>query len=446
MQKAVKKIRVECDDLAIGMYVCELDRPWLDSPFLIQGFYIKDIDDIDTVRNVCDYVYVDKLIEQSKLNNSLPGASSALLLTTNYDDEGDAKSRTRLSRPADENQPKRPYGSEQGIEDFFPERKLCKYTNTHNWRGESKNARRAVSDLYGYITRFMESFSDGAPIDMKNLSRAVEPMVDSVIRNPDACLWWTAVKPPIDLDKDSALRASVFAVVLGRQLGLPRHDLHSLAIGGMLFDIGKLRLSDGILQVDRRLTSKEMSIMQRHVEVGLDILKRGGLADPDILDFIANHHERLDGSGYPKGLAGDRIPAFGRIAGVVDVYNAITSSRKYASSRSPAEAINQLYKLKGVHFHKDLIEEFVQAMGVYPVGALVELSSGEVVIVVAQSGERRLRPLVVVLLDRDKNQCQEGRYIDLAKTTHSKDGRKLDIVKNLEPNAYGLDLSKIRIS
>jgi HD-GYP domain-containing protein (c-di-GMP phosphodiesterase class II) len=242
------------------------------------------------------------------------------------------------------------------------------------------------------------------------------------------------------------LRSSVYASVLGRQLGLPAKDLYSLAIGGLLFDIGKLRLDDSILNADRRLTAEEMTKMQRHVETGLSLLKRSGLTDPDIIDIIANHHERLDGSGYPQGLGGNFIPAFGRIAGVVDCYNAITGSRRYASTRSPAEAINQLYKLKGVHFHKDLIEEFIHAIGVYPVGALVELSTGEVAIVVAQSRARRLRPVVLILLDGNKNHTAGGRYIFLEETTHSDDGSKLDIVKNLEPDAFGIDRATIKLS
>jgi hypothetical protein len=102
--------------------------------------------------------------------------------------------------------------------------------------------------------------------------------------------------------------------------------------------------------------------------------------------------------------------------------------------------------LKGVHFNQDLIDEFIQAIGVYPVGAMVELSTGEVAIVVAQSNSRRLRPIVVVLLDGEKNPCREGRYINLEKTTHSEDGSKLDIVKNLEPNAFGIDRGAIKLS
>jgi HD-GYP domain-containing protein (c-di-GMP phosphodiesterase class II) len=441
MNKAVKKVRVESADLSVGMFVCDLDRPWLDSPFLIQGFYIKDNLDVVTVSNVCDYVFVDKIVERDQLTNSLPGASSSVLLPTGVNRPG-----VKLSRATEEKQGNRPAKSEQGIEDFFPTRKLTRYTDTVSWRDETRDAKRAISYLNDFTVRFMQLSVKGARLDLQNVQKAVRPMVDSVIRNPDACLWWTTMKPAANDHHDSSLRSSVYATVLGRQLGLPAKDLCSLAIGGLLFDIGKLHLDDSILNDDRKLTAEEIAIMQRHIETGLDSLKRNGLTDPNIIDIIANHHERLDGSGYPQGLVGDLIPAFGRIAGVVDCYNAITSSRRYASTRSPAEAINQLYKLKGVHFHKDLIEEFIHAIGVYPVGALVELSSGEVAIVVAQSRTRRLRPIVLMLLDGNKTPVAGGRYIFLEETMHCDDGSKLDIVKNLEPNAFGIDRATIKLS
>jgi len=446
MQKAVKKVRIECADIVIGMYVCELDRPWLDSPFLLQGFYIKDQQDIDTVREVCEYVFVDKLFKRDQITANMPTASSAILSSTNDARPVKSKPGTRMSKAADDNIRNQPIKSEQTIEDFFPGRKLAKYTDTVSWRGETRNARRAISYLYDYIVQFMALSVKGDRLKLQYIEKAVRPMVDSVIRNPDACLWWTTMKPDANYTHDASLRTSVFAVALGRQLGLPEQDLYSLAIGGLLFDIGKLRLDDNILQADRKLTAEEMSHIQRHVEIGFNLLKRSGLTDPDIIDFVAYHHERFDGSGYPHGLGGDMIPAFGRIAGLVDCYNAITSNRRYASIKSPAEAINQLYKLKGVHFHKDLIEEFIQAIGVYPVGALVELSSGEVTIVVAQSRIRRLRPIVLMLLDGNKNPVPEGRYIELEETTRSDDGRKLDIIKNLEPNAYDIDMAAIKLT
>jgi HD-GYP domain-containing protein (c-di-GMP phosphodiesterase class II) len=441
-----KKVRVESADLAIGMYVCELDRSWLDSPFLLQGFYIKDNDDIDTVRGICKHVFVDKIVERDKLTNNLPSASSAILMSANVVRPAASRPGIRMSRADDDpTQPNLQKKTEQAIEDFFPDRQLIKYHDTVGWRGEARNARRAIAYLYDYTVKFMNVSVKSDRLDLLNVNKAVEPMVESVIRNPDACLWWTTMKAAADYGHDSALRASVYSVVLGRQLGLPKQDLFSLASGGLLFDIGKLRLDDSILQADRRLTAEEMSVMQRHVEVGLGLLKNSGLTDRDTIDFIANHHERFDGSGYPRGLGGDLIPAFGRLAGLVDCYNAITSSRRYASIKSPAEAINQLYKLKGVHFHRDLIDEFILAIGVYPVGALVELSSGEVAVVVAQSRKRRLRPIVLLLLDGNKNPVAEDRYIELEETTHMDDGGKMDIVKNLEPNAYDIDMATVKL-
>jgi HD-GYP domain-containing protein (c-di-GMP phosphodiesterase class II) len=446
MKTAVKKVRVDSTDLSIGMYVCDLDRPWPDSPFLIQGFFIKDDNDIDTVRRMCEYVYVDKIVPRELLTIDVPTASSALLSVTPVIRSLDSSSNAIVDRAGDAKISNSAAKSKQGIEHFFPDRKLTKYTHTVSWRDEAAKAKAAILGLYDFIATFMRASAQSDRLNIENIRQAVEPMVDSVIRNPDACLWSTVMKPETSSSYDAALRSAVFSCVLGRQLGLPRRDLCSLAIGGMLFDIGKLRLGDNILHADRRLTDKEMTIMQRHVEVGLSILQDGGLSDPDIIDFIANHHERHDGSGYPRGLAGDLIPVFGRIAGVVDCYNAITSSRRYASTRSPAEAINQLYKLKGVHFNKDLIDEFIQAIGVYPVGAMVELSTGEVAIVAAQSSSRRLRPIVVLLLDSEKNPCREGHYINLEEITHSEDGSKLDIVKNLEPNAFGIDRGAIKLS
>jgi len=446
MKTAVKKVRVESTDLSIGMYVCDLDRPWLDSPFLIQGFYIKDNVDIDTVRCMCDYVYVDRVVAREQLTSNLPTASSALLSVTPVIESIDPSSNAIVDRVSEAKISNPLAKLQQGIEDFFPDRELIKYTHAVSWRDEAAKAKAAILGLYDFIATFMRSSVKSDRLDMENIRQAVEPMVDSVIRNPDACLWSAVMKPETIPSYDAALRSALYSCVLGRQLGLPRRDLCSLAIGGMLFDIGKLRLGDDILNADRQLTDKEMLIMKRHVEVGLSILQGAGLSDPDIIDFIANHHERHDGSGYPQGLAGDLIPVFGRIAGVVDCYNAITSSRRYASTRSPAEAINQLYKLKGVHFNEDLIDEFIQAIGVYPVGAMVELSTGEVAIVAAQSSSRRLRPIVVMLLDSEKNPCRGGHYINLETTTHSDDGSKLDIVKNLEPNAFGVDRGAIKLS
>ena len=447
--KKIEKVRVECADLKIGMYVCELDRPWLESPFMLQGFVIEGDDDIHALKEACKYVYVDKIVEGMQTARKPQAGDPKTLVEGRYRKPGagpgKANSGVRLSADAGDGILDLKRKRSKPIDKFFPEKRLIEYKDRAGWREESKNARRAVKYLYDYIVQVIDYSLKSDRLDLRYVKKAVAPMVVSVIRNPDACLWWTTMKPASNYHHDAALRASVFSAVFGRRIGLPPEDLKSLAIGGMLFDLGKSRLENTVLKGVSKFTDDDIALMHRHVEIGLKILERSGITDPLIVDFVAHHHERFDRSGYPQRLGENFIPAFGRVAGLVDCYNAMTSSRGYASTKSPAEAINQLYKLKDVHFHTDLIEEFIHAIGVYPVGALVEMTSGEVAIVVAQSRTRRLRPVVLLLLDEHKKPTSKPRYIELDKVAHLPDGSKYDIVRNLEPNAYGIDPASIEL-
>ena len=449
-KKEVKKVRVECSELELGMFVCELDRPWLDSPFLIQGFYINEPDELDQLRDVCDYVYVDKLVERKPVaHKGLGGGASKSAKVLSFKTKGGKPAQPgEKKKSATGSQPKPAGGaiSEQVLEDFFPrKKKLTQYKETASWSDEASIAGTVVDILYAKVSKLLQSSVQvGQKIDFDAIKPAVAAMVDSVIRNPDAALWAVATRKPGNPDHDAAARAAVFAVMLGRRLGLPKEDLCSLGIGASLMDIGKLRLSEEILHADRKLAPEEIAMIKRHVEVGLNLFERKGMTDESVIECVASHHERLDGSGYPGALSGDDIPVFGRITGLVDCYNAITGSRKYAESQSPSEAINELYKLKGVHFHSDLVDEFIHALGVYPVGALVELSTGEVAVSVAQSPTRRLRPVVMKLLDKDKRPLAKPEKVELEHETHTMAGAKLDIVKSLPSRCYSVDLASFK--
>jgi hypothetical protein len=134
VKTAIKKVRVECTDLSVGMYVCDLDRPWLDSPFLIQGFYIKDNLDINTVRDMCAYVHVDKVVARDLLTSNLPTASSALLSAATVSPPVDTSSSVVVDRASEAQQPIQSARREQELDDFFPDRELIKYTEAATWR------------------------------------------------------------------------------------------------------------------------------------------------------------------------------------------------------------------------------------------------------------------------------------------------------------------------
>jgi len=165
----------------------------------------------------------------------------------------------------------------------------------------------------------------------------------------------------------------------------------------------------------------------------------------DVIAMVEHHHERHDGSGYPRGLSGDEIPVFARIASIVDCYDAITSHRSYARAIPPSTAIKMLYEWKDIDFQGELIEQFIQAVGIYPAGTLVELTTAEVGVVVAEYRTRRLRPKVMVLLDSDKQPCDEIKTIDLLNQKTTADGERLDILNSLEPDAYGIDMTAIQL-
>ena len=405
-------IKVYTTDLEVGMYVSSLDRPWLETPFSIQGFKLESDNEISELRKHCHYVYVD---------------------TTKSKQEPAILRRKVRNRPR------------QSKQELFSQRRLTTYKDGSDWGDEYPKAQAAVKHLSEGIDEIFSDVSRGKGLDVVRIKKSVEPMIDSITRNPDACIWLARMKQEDQYTYQHSLGASIWAVALGRQLGLPKSDLRSLAIGGLLFDVGKLAVDPELLNAERALSDEEFQLLRSHVEKGVEMIKETGLMNSDVLDMVAHHHERHDGSGYPQGLKGDEIPVFARIAAIVDCYDAITSHRSYARAIPPSTAIKMLYEWKDVDFQAELVEEFIQAVGIYPAGTLVELSSGEVAVVVAEYRTRRLRPQVMVLLDADKQPLSTIKTIDLITETTTSDGRKLDIVSSLEPDAYGIDMTAIQL-
>jgi HD-GYP domain-containing protein (c-di-GMP phosphodiesterase class II) len=184
-------------------------------------------------------------------------------------------------------------------------------------------------------------------------------------------------------------------------------------------------------------------LVRLHVQHSLDIVENTPDLPPGIVEMVATHHERHDGSGYPWGLKGGDIPIFGRILGLVDSYDAMTCVRPYASSRSPHQAVAELYKQRGVLFQSELVEQFIQSCGIYPTGSLVELSSGQVGVVTEVHSLKRLRPRVMLLLDEDKAPMARFREIDLGETVLDDRGAPLSVKCGLPPGAFGIEPSEL---
>jgi len=414
-------LKIFADDLDLGMYVSALDRPWLDTPFLTQGFVLESQEDVDKVREHCEFVYVDTIrsrkgagVIQQKVRSIGPRA------------RGVGKERARVP-----------------IEKIFKGRQLDPYQDDAPWQEEHAHAEVALDSLVADIGDIFDHVSDGGSLDVIRLKGSVSPIVESMGRNPDACLWLTRLKQHDVYSYQHSLSAAIWAVALGRQLGLQRLDLRSLAIGGMLMDVGKLRINPKLLQANRALTDEEISEVRGHVSSGVELIRDSGMINQDVLDMVSHHHERYDGSGYPQGLSRGSIPPVAQIAAIVDTYDALTSNRSYAPAVSPSEAIRVIYKARDKDFQAELVEAFIQAVGIYPAGTLVELSSGEVGVVVAEYRTRRLLPKITLLLDAKKNRLPRPRVVDLLIESDNEEGDGLSIRRSLEPGAYGIDLSEL---
>jgi putative nucleotidyltransferase with HDIG domain len=408
MLEAVKTFTSE---LQVGMYVSGLDRPWLEVPFPVQGFRIESPTDIDRLQKFCKYVFIDTV--KSVVKAEAP--------------------KHKISR------------ARKSAQQIFQGRKLKIYEDSANWADEYPKAKAAVETLSDTVDTIFRQVSSGGALDVVKVKQSVDPMIDSITRNPDACIWLARMKQQDSYTYQHSVGASIWAVALGRQLGLPKSDLRSLAVGGLLFDVGKLAVPPDLLNATRTLTEEEFVEVRSHVGKGVEMIRASGLMNQDVLDMVAHHHERHDGSGYPGGVSGDDIPVYARIAAIVDCYDAITSHRSYARAIPPSVAIKMLYEWRDVEFQAELIEEFIQAVGIYPAGTLVELSSGEVAVVVAEYRTRRLRPKVMILLDADKQPLLDLKIIDMLQRTTTDDGGPLDITSSLEPEAYGIDMTAIKL-
>lgn len=415
---ATKTEKVSTQDLQLGMYISQLDRPWIETPFPMQGFHIRSQDDLHKLRIWCKHVYID-------LNLGV----------------GPIDAPTRAPMPA-ANQ-RRPGEIRGNVGKFKPVR----YDRQEPLRKEVANAapyHRAVTRAMAHLFR---QIREGNGLDFGVARKASRAVVTSVLRNPDAMVWLARLKDKDSYSYNHSIRSAILAAVFGRHMGLPQDVLENLTTGVLVMDVGNARLPRALLNSDdRQLSREDRSTMREHVQHSLDMLEGCEGINDQILGVVQYHHERHDGSGYPHGLSGNQIPLLARIAGIVDTYDAITSPRPWAEPRTATEAVSMLYADREKHFQGTLVEQFIQSIGVYPTGTLVELSTREVGVVIAQNPTRRLRPQVMVMLDADHQPLAKPKVIDLLHLEHAPDGKPLMIASCLKADAHELDLARIQVN
>ena len=298
---------------------------------------------------------------------------------------------------------------------------------------ELRVATLAYLSIQQEFNRIGKAVKAGNKPDIKRLDPFIDALVESIIRNPAAAVWLARLKSKSSYAHRHCISCAILSSVMGRQLGLDRNELFQLALSGLLIDIGKLALPDTLLRKSTDLTHSEREETRSHIQQGLDILQDLPLS-VEVLAAVRYHHERFNGCGYPNQLSGTDIPLYARIAGIVDCYDAMTSPRYYATPIPHSEAILKLAGWRSRLFQKELVDTFIQAIGLYPPGSLVELTNGEVAVVSDYKTGMGRKPKLTIILDVNKRRLGKKKVISISGIEGT-----IDIAKNLPPDAYNLD-------
>jgi HD-GYP domain-containing protein (c-di-GMP phosphodiesterase class II) len=265
----------------------------------------------------------------------------------------------------------------------------------------------------------------------------------SIVHSPDALQWVARMRSRDTALHEHGVRVAVYMMAIGRHLGFPPDDLAKLGQIGLLLDVGKLFIDPALQMRAGPLNDDERREVRSHVERGLERLRGSESLSEWVLEGVAHHHERLDGSGYPAGLRDREISLQGSIAAVADKFSRMISHWPYAPAMTAFEALLALRRIAGAKLHGPIFEHFLQAVGVMPTGSLVELSNGQVAVVTRQNRVNRLEPEVLVLTDAAKQILREPVEFDLRQAGAPAGSRRLAIVGSLPDGAYGINLSTL---
>jgi len=409
----LKKIKIIPEYLTLGMYVCELDRPWLESPFLFQGFNINTDTLLEEVKSVCDFVYVDAALSDPSIRGQLEVLAARPATPT----------IEKVTRP--------------------PQAKNQDELDHKDYIQRLQQSRKIFDKTTQYINQALNDVRLGASINTPKAKQLVNSLTEQVITSPHALVWLTFLKQRDEYTANHCINVCILAISFGRCLGMNKEQLNLLGLAGLLHDLGKMKIPDEILNKPGKLSVNEFEVMKKHPEFGFELLKNEPDLSMEVLDGVLHHHERKNAKGYPDQLTGDKIPLLTQVIAIVDVYDAVTSDRCYHDGMSPYEALNSIYKWAEKEFNKELVERLIKCLGIYPIGSLVELDNGLVGVVISACESSRLRPMIMLVLDKNKQAFKKRKILNLANDNWRKGPYATEIKTILSPASYGINIRQI---
>lgn len=506
------------DKLEIGMYVSELDVPWVNTNFMLQGLLIESKKDIENISFYSNSVTVSPArsrdglfasavpVPQEKLPNigltqpqnssvdKVANRTSTINTGTTRVERADGFKKDlnksgfvafvsqlfnlKISFPipfSSTIQRRGNYKPSKGIKHGQPQpaQELIEIRNkvlaSKAIRIQFKRDKDVPNDIVNHqATSALSVESPAAKLSQSDLSIAAErslshaynasefmgeieltkkasqSIVASIIRNPEAMQLVSNIKKLSNASFQHAVDVSLMMVELGREMCLPEETLIEVGIGGLMHDVGEDKMppeSTHNKNLDKNLDFiTKYKAYKDHISASDRIMENTSYSNI-VKQIVSNHHEHYDGTGYPRGISGSQIGIYGLMANIVDSYVSLTTGRSCDKKLTPSKAIGLMYKEKGKAFHPQILDQFIQAIGTYPVGSIVKLSTGHTAIVIKQNKSKKLKPIIMLVRDKNDNEIKEKTYINMAELKPKDD--ELKIVKELHADKSGIDVGAL---
>jgi HD-GYP domain-containing protein (c-di-GMP phosphodiesterase class II) len=459
-RQRLQKIKVE--DLEIGMFIADIGLPWFKHPFLTKKKKIVSEDQIQKLKDsgiLEIYIDPDKGLSiasgRFEKKDSTPSAgpsaseirakeaSSYTAVETGRTVEmGD---RTAATGPTDDVKAGDPQVSvleeiARNVEEKTSRKKTppLKILSSAEEIEISRTVRRDAQVL---VRDIMHDIRMGKNIDSGRVKRVVNNMIDSIFRNQDAMIGLSRIRGYDEYTFVHSVDVCVLCLTLGRHLDFNRDKLQQIGIGALLHDTGKMKVPNHILNKPGRLTQDEFEEIKKHPVYGAEILESAGGIPEESKEVTLRHHERYNGKGYPYGLKAEEIGYFGQLAAITDVYDAVTSDRCYGKAILPYEGIRKIYEGAKEEFNQLFVERFIQCIGIYPVGTLVQLDTWEIGIVFSINHEIVLRPHVLLVRKDSGKSYEVPALVDLTERAEDQQRFKRTILRPLDPQKWDLNIS-----
>ena len=375
--------RIAVTDVRIGMHIQKFCGAWIDHPFWRSKFVLESQEDLKAIQSsAITEVWID-------ISRGLDVASPPEVPVTLLSAEEFASNETQEAPPPADTQ----------------------VTSTAE---ELKRAKVILNQARGAVSNMLNDVRMGRAIDQDIANQVANEITNSVLRNGHAIISLVRLKTADDYTYMHSVAVCALMVALAKQLSLDEETTRRAGYAGLMHDLGKMDVPMNILNKPGKLTDDEFKKVQSHPEAGHALMVKAGINDELVLDVCLHHHEKLDGSGYPKKLKGEQISLFARMGAVCDIYDAVTSNRPYKRGWDPAESLKRMAEWTGYHLDNRIFQAFVRSLGIYPIGSLVQLNNGRLAVVVDQSKTSLLKPIVKTVFSTKSNERVVPTVIDLS--------------------------------